>query len=110
MFLLHVSLPRSVHPRGALMGRRDVGRGRRLRPVERIHRAREARKLIRGCLAYWDHPRLIRPPRTTAGAPARLGAGRGEGGRGWPRGGESSTDARSGTEPRPPTRAEAFGL
>src|SRR5215210_9324626 len=32
MFLLHVSLPRPVHPRGALMRRRDVGRGRRLRP------------------------------------------------------------------------------
>ena len=29
------------------MRRRDVGRGRRLRPVERIHRARETRKLIR---------------------------------------------------------------
>ena len=49
------------------MRRRDVGRGRRLRPVERIHRAREDRKLIRGCPAYWDHPRLIRPPRTRTG-------------------------------------------
>src|SRR3954451_22284241 len=64
------------------MGRRDVGRGRRLRPVERIHRAREARKLIRGCLAYWDHPRLIRPPRTTAGPPSRLEADREKAGRG----------------------------
>jgi hypothetical protein len=33
------------------MRRRDVGRGRRLRPVERIHRAREA-KANSAALAY----------------------------------------------------------
>ena len=46
---------RPVHPRGALMKRRDVGRGRRLRPVERIHRAREA-KANSAALAYLPPP------------------------------------------------------
>src|SRR3954467_6217309 len=33
-------------------------------------------RAIRGCPAYWDHPRLIRPLRTTAGLPLRLEADR----------------------------------
>ena len=45
-----------------------MGRERRLRPEERDLRAREA-KANSGCPAYWDHPCLIRPPRTTAGPP-----------------------------------------
>ena len=43
------------------MRRRDVGRGRRLRPVERVHRAREAESRF-GAPAYGDRPRLIRTP------------------------------------------------
>ena len=49
------------------MRRRDVGRGRRLRPVERIHRAREAESQFGGAPRVWGHPRLIRPPRTRTG-------------------------------------------
>ena len=63
------------------MRRRDVGRGRRLRPVERIHRAREAESQFGGAPRVWGHPRLIRPPRTTAGPPSRLEADREKAGR-----------------------------
>src|SRR6187200_1999017 len=95
MFLFHVSLPRPVHPRGALMRRRDVGRGRRLRPVERIHRAPRVSE---------DHRRLIRPPRTTAGPPWRAGSGSGDGRtRPTSRGLKPRARPGSGAETRPPT-------
>jgi hypothetical protein len=62
------------------MRRRDVGRGRRLRPVERIHRAPEAESRFGGAPRVWT-TRLIRPPRTTAGPPSRLEADREKAGR-----------------------------
>jgi hypothetical protein len=60
------------------MRRRDVGRGRRLRPVERIHRAREAESRFGG-------PRVLGPPPSDptapyyGGAAVKAGSGSGEG-------------------------------
>ena len=64
----YITLP--VHPRGALMRRRDGGRGRRLRSVERIHRAREARKRIWGL----SHIGISRSILTPCGRPVILTA------------------------------------
>jgi len=60
------------------MRRRDVGRGRRLRPVERIHRAREAESRFGG-------PRVLGTPPSDptapyyGGAAVKAGSGSGEG-------------------------------
>jgi hypothetical protein len=70
------------------MRRRDVGRGRRLRPVERIHRAREA-----ASRAYWGPPPSDPTAPYYGGAAERLEADREKAGRVRPERAESSIQA-----------------
>jgi hypothetical protein len=72
------------------MRRRDVGRGRRLRPRVTRPSGSGGREPIRPLPAYLGEGRLIRPPRTTTGPPRRLEADREKAGRVRPERAESS--------------------
>ena len=77
------------------MRRRDVGRGRRLRPAERIRRAREVRGQFGGPGVFGTSPRLrsVRPV-LRRGCPSGLEADREKAGRVRPRLGEDLGQGR----------------
>jgi hypothetical protein len=88
-----------------------MGRGRRLRPVERIHRAREAESRFGAARRVWDHPPSDPTTPYYGGAAVKAGSGSGEG-RTRPTSPGLKPRARpgSGAETRPPTSRGGLGL
>src|SRR5919199_5305804 len=99
---------RPVHPRGALMRRRDVGRGRRLRPEGNVTSGLGRPRADSGAPAYLGPPPSDPPAPHYDGAAEEAGSGSGEG-RTRPTGEGRKLDPGLGPAPetRPPTRAEA---